>query len=102
MTFEWDEKKNTENIHKHGLDFAEAFKVFQNPLLIKLDNRYGYTEERYIGIGYLSGRNVVIVYTERGPDKIRVISLRKANSREKDIYEKAIKNKLETRRFNEG
>lgn len=36
MKYEWDEKKNTENIHKHGLDFAEAFNIFQNPLLIKM------------------------------------------------------------------
>jgi uncharacterized DUF497 family protein len=95
MEFEWDEKKNTENIHKHGLDFTEAVNIFQNPLLMKLDTRHDYTEERYIGIGTLNGRIIVIIYTKRGNDKIRVISLRKANSREKNIYEKAIKNKLE-------
>ncbi len=33
MRFEWDEKKNNENIRKHGLDYADAWQVFENPLL---------------------------------------------------------------------
>jgi len=51
MEFEWDEKKNLENIRKHGLDFTDARQVFQNPVLVKLDDREDYGEDRWIGIG---------------------------------------------------
>jgi uncharacterized DUF497 family protein len=91
MKYSWDENKNSDNIRKHGLDFTDVRDVFQNPLLTKLDNRYDYTEDRFVGIGKSSGRYVVVVYTKRDNGIIRIISFRKANSRERKIYEKAIK-----------
>jgi uncharacterized DUF497 family protein len=39
MNFEWDERKNEANIAKHGLDFADASRIFKMPLRISLDNR---------------------------------------------------------------
>ena len=45
MRFKWDENKNNENIQKHGLDFADARQVFENPLLSKLDDREDYAED---------------------------------------------------------
>ena len=53
MKYEWDEKKNRENIRKHGLDFAGAWQVFQNPLFVKPDERDDYGEDRWIGIGMM-------------------------------------------------
>ncbi|PIP05432.1 MAG: hypothetical protein COX52_11965, partial [Syntrophobacterales bacterium CG23_combo_of_CG06-09_8_20_14_all_48_27] len=47
MRFEWDEKKNNENIRKHGLDFSDVWQVFENPLLSKLDDRENYGEDRW-------------------------------------------------------
>jgi len=93
--FEWDETKNRSNIRKHGFDFADAKQMFEGILLVHPDARKDYGENRWIGIGMIRGRVAVIVFTERGPQIIRVISLRKATSRERKQYEKAIQDKLE-------
>ena len=94
MRFEWDEKKNNENIRKHGFDFADAWQVFENPPIAKLDNREDYSEDRWIGVGMMSnGIAVVIVFTEREREMIRIISMRKATKNERTRYEKAIKNR---------
>src|SRR4051812_47912656 len=97
MRFEWDEAKNRANHRKHGLDFADARQVFDNPLFVEPDTREPYTEERFIGLGTLHARVVVIAFAERGEQTIRVISLRKANKREQKQYAKAIQNGLGSR-----
>lgn len=97
MKFEWDEAKNKHNIKKHGFDLADAAELFTggDPFLVNLDASHDYGEDRWKGIGMLQGIVVVVViYTERDDDTIRVISLRKANSREKNKYEEEIKNRL--------
>ncbi|MDZ8084447.1 MAG: BrnT family toxin [Nostoc sp. DedQUE12b] len=94
MKFEWDEHKNQSNITKHGLDFADAFRIFNLPMLVYLDEREDYGEERYLGIGLLDGRIVVVIYTEPGEEMVRIISLRKALSHERKRYEQYLKNRL--------
>ncbi|ELS02776.1 hypothetical protein Xen7305DRAFT_00024940 [Xenococcus sp. PCC 7305] len=94
MNFEWDEEKNAINLAKHGFDFADASKIFDFPMVVDLDLRENYGEDRWIGIGLLNGRVVVIVYTEINEQLIRIISLRKALSHERKRYEKYIKNRL--------
>jgi uncharacterized protein len=96
MNFEWDEDKNQLNIEKHGLDLADGEELFDGrlPLLVRPDTAEDYGEDRWLGIGTLNRRVVVAVFTERGPDLIRLISLRKANQQEKRQYEKAIKDEL--------
>jgi len=96
MWFEWDKSKNELNIRKHGLDFADACEIFDSPMLVLPDKRRDYGEERLIGLGKVKGRVVVVAYTHRRADVIRIISFRKANSREKKRYE-AIAHKLEAR-----
>jgi uncharacterized DUF497 family protein len=91
---EWDEAKNQINIAKHGFDFADAWEIFQAPMFTALDTRYDYGEDRWIGIGLLRRRVVVVVFTEPEDDTIRVISLRKAVKRERVRYEQALKNRL--------
>ena len=95
MNFEWDEEKRQNNVSKHGLDFADAWEVFEGPMLTGLDQRENYGEERWIGIGLLRGLVVVIVFAERGEDTIRVISLRKGLKHERIKYEQAIRDGLE-------
>lgn len=90
MRFEWDEAKNSANVRKHGFDFEDAHEVFDSPLLARLDQREDYGEGRWQGIGLLRGCVVVIVFTEREPDVIRIISLRKASSNERRAFQKAI------------
>lgn len=94
MEFEWDEYKNQSNLEKHGFDFADAFRVFELPMVIDFDDREDYGEDRYIGIGLLSGRVVVVVYTEPDEKTVRIISLRKALSYERRRYEQYLKNRL--------
>lgn len=94
MNFEWDENKNQANIRKHGISFSEAKSVFNDFNAIFLeDNRFDYGEIRYIAIGQLESDFlnksliVMVVYTERREDLIRIISARKANKREIRFYE---------------
>jgi uncharacterized protein len=96
VRLEWDKQKNKVNVEKHGLDFADAYKVFEFPMLVKLDDREDYGEDRWIGIGLMDIRVVVIVFTEPKENTIRVISFRKATSEEKKRYEQAYKDEFGT------
>ncbi|MHB8619140.1 MAG: BrnT family toxin [Chloroflexota bacterium] len=89
MTFEWDEQKNQANQEKHGLAFDDVELVFSEPTITFEDDRADYGERRLITLGTLARRVVVIVHTPRG-DGSRIISLRKANRRERQIYEKRL------------
>jgi uncharacterized DUF497 family protein len=87
MKFVWDERKSQINRQKHGLSFADAYAIFDHPMLVDEDDRFDYGEERWVGIGRLANWVVVIVYTETDEETIRIISLRKAVSYEQDAYE---------------
>ncbi|MBF0217443.1 MAG: BrnT family toxin [Candidatus Omnitrophica bacterium] len=81
MKYEWDYRKNRNNIEKHGLDFNDAVLFFENPYLTFSDLRFNYGEERYFAIGTIRSRVIVLIFTKR-KDTIRIISMRKANERE--------------------
>ena len=86
MEFEWDENKNNSNIEKHGISFDEAKEVFSDKKLIrKRDIKKDYGEIRFIGIGQALEKILVVVYTMR-EKATRLISARKANKKEKEIY----------------
>lgn len=65
--------------------------MFAAPMFVKSDERKDYGEPRWQGLGIVRGRPMVIAHTKREPNTVRIISLRKANSREKDSYQDAIK-----------
>jgi len=90
MEFEWDDQKRLSNLGKHGLDFRGVEEVFRGPVLARPDSRHEYGEERWQGIGQLRGRVVVMVWTMRPPDRIRIISLRKAVKYERDTFARAV------------
>lgn len=95
MKVEWDEAKNEINIRKHGFDFADVHRVINGhyPFLSRLDTREDYGEDRWQGIGILDGIVVVvIIFTEPRTGVIRVISMRKATTSERRLYEKRIQN----------
>jgi uncharacterized protein len=96
VNFEWDEEKNQENIRKHSFDFADAWEIFEAPMRTALDTREDYSEDRWNGIGLLGNRIVVVVFTERGEDTIRIISLRKALKHEREKFEEALRDGLGT------
>ncbi len=97
MVFEWDEAKNRANIRKHGLDLSDAQEMFRGVLVVDPDTREDYQEKRWVGLGMIGSRIAYVVFAERGPETIRIISLRKASHRECKAYEKAIQNRLEAR-----
>ena len=92
MKCEWDPAKNAVNIEKHGIDFNDAHELFGGYRLIFLDARKDYGEKRFITVGLISDRLIVAVYTQRQEEIIRIISIRKANSREIERYEKTVRN----------
>ena len=87
--YEWDEEKNQENLDAHGLSFEDAERVFSGLCVNFDDDRFDYDEERYLTLGLLNGRVVLIAYTWR-EDRIRIISMRKATRREQEIYQKRL------------
>ena len=89
MGFEWDQAKNQSNIRKHGIDFRDAVGLFENPILVRPDERKKYGEKRWIGLGKLENLIAVVVYTKRGRN-FRIISVRKANKTERQVYRERI------------
>ncbi len=85
MKFEFDPVKRDKTLMARGLDFARAGEVFDGVHLTGQDSRTGYSEDRFITVGYLDKRLVVMVWTPRGEVR-RVISMRKANDREKIFH----------------
>lgn len=85
MEFEWDEAKERSNIAKHGLTFALASLVFQDPNLLESEDLGLYDESRWKAIGMVGGRLLAIIYTERD-DRIRIISARGAEPYERRRY----------------
>jgi len=91
MRFTWDSKKSPTNVLKHGISFDDAPDMFDFPMLTCIDNRHGYGEERWVGIGFLKGIIAVIVYCQDDEnDEIRIISVRKATKNETNRFNKTI------------
>jgi uncharacterized DUF497 family protein len=95
MKIEWDPKKNESNICKRGIDFSDAHELFEQDLFVISDDRKNYGEKRYIGMGYIQNRLMVVVFTKRRINTIRIISLRKANRREQTKFKTSFENRLE-------
>jgi hypothetical protein len=88
MKFEWDPKKATANVKKHGVTFQEAATIFGDPLAITFDDPdHSVSENRYITFGLsLQKRLIVVSHTERG-DRTRIINARLMDRKERRIYE---------------
>lgn len=85
MEFTWSEAKRDANFKAHGLDFVDAPRVFEGVTFTFEDDRFSYGEQRFVTLGLLAGVPVSLVHTETAHE-IRVISFRKATSREAKIY----------------
>jgi len=86
MEFEWDEKKNTSNQEKHGIDFNDAKEVFNDEnIRITPDLRADYGESRWKIIGKLYSSIITVIYTNRD-NSVRIISARKASHNERNEY----------------
>jgi uncharacterized protein len=89
LEFEWDEGKATKNQKKHGIRFSEATTVFADPLELTIsDPDHSSEEYRFLSIGRSNVGNLLVVsYTERHENHIRIISVRKATKYEQKHYE---------------
>ena len=83
--FEFDDQKNIGNKHKHGIDFVEAQKIWDDPDALELSLKT--TEEtRSMVIGTKEGKHWSVIITHRG-EKIRIISARRSRPEEVALYE---------------
>lgn len=87
MQIEFDPEKRVRTLNERQLDFARAGEVFAKKHFTLEDTRLDYGETRYITIGQLDQRMVVLIWTRRGQVR-RIISMRKANEREQAGYAK--------------
>lgn len=86
MRYTSDPRKNAQNRKKHGYDFGDAPHVIESEKTVTFeDRRFQYNEQRFITLGILRG-DVVVIATAETEHEIRVISMRKANRHEKEIY----------------
>ena len=86
MEYEWDPAKAISNRQKHKVSFADAVAVFEDPSAITIADEFS-AEERFVIIGMDAfGEVLVVVYTWRGVDTVRVISARKATRNERRTY----------------
>lgn len=87
--FEWDPVKATKNTRKHGVCFEEAQTIFVDPFEITIsDPDHSQGEFRFLSIGRSEqGRVLVVSYTERAANAIRIISARLASKSERYGYE---------------
>ena len=91
LTFEWDPRKAAANVAKHGISFDEALTVFADPLArLETDDRHSIREERLVLLGRSTAdRLLAVMFTDRGPDRVRLITARQATRSERMQYEEA-------------
>ncbi len=86
MDFEWDPRKARENLRKHGVDFADAVIALEDENALTIEDPE-HAEPRFKTLGMGSTLNVLfVVHCERSKNRIRIISARKANRREREYY----------------
>ena len=94
LKFEWDRKKATFNLSKHGVSFEEAATVFGDPdALDGADLRHSDEESRFLRLGRaVTGRVLMVAYTVRRGEHgegVRIISARRASRKERAAYSAA-------------
>jgi hypothetical protein len=86
----WDEARRKSNLEKHGLDFTDAHRVYDNPdKCTYQSNRKGERRLMDLAFAVVNGRLLALIYPERGND-IRVISFRPASREEREQHERDI------------
>jgi hypothetical protein len=87
VTVEWDPAKARSNRRKHGVDFSDAAVALEDEMALTIEDRSSHGEQRFVTLCRdPHERVIVVVFTLRG-DTVRIISARKATSRERKAYE---------------
>ncbi|HMN74288.1 MAG TPA: BrnT family toxin [Rhodoblastus sp.] len=89
VTLEWDERKREKTLAERGLDFADVAAADWDIAFTVEDVRTDYNEVRFVTMAPIGNRLCVFAWCRRG-DALRVISLRRANERERSRYEEAL------------
>ena len=89
LEFEWDPAKAIANLRKHRVTFPEAMTAFADPLGgVQDDPAHSVSEARFVLLGRSSrGRLLAVMFTERGTDRVRLVSARPATRSERRSYE---------------
>lgn len=88
MKFEWDRRKAISNERKHNVSFGEAVSVFRDALSVTYpDVDHSQEEDRFLIIGLSSSGNIVVISHTFRDEAIRIISARKATTKERSFYE---------------
>ena len=90
MAIEFDPKKNALNLRKHGIPLSEGDGVLNDPLALTIEDPTASDERRFVTVGTnIFGSVMVVVWTGRG-EEIRLISVRKAEPKERRRYEEGV------------
>jgi uncharacterized protein len=94
LNFEWATQKAESNLGKHGISFEEAQSVFENMLAVIFDDeQHSMEEQREIIIGFSAkGKLLLVSFTQKSNDLVRIISAREATRKEHEIYAEQFKN----------
>lgn len=95
MEFEWDENKRLKILRERKIDFIDMVDLWDDPRRQEVrDLRNNYDEPRFQTIGKMRFNIYFVVYTARvyedGAEVTRIISARRANKKERDLYEKGL------------
>ena len=89
MELAWDTAKARANLEEHNVSFSEAGTVLEDEFALTREDLDAEGEQRFVTLGMSNfGNLLVVVYTYREPDAIRLISAWKANSRQRKEYVK--------------
>ena len=89
MRYKWDPSKAKANVEDHGVSFVEAVTVLEDDFALTREDPDALDEQRFVTLGMSGvGNLLVVVYTYREPDVIRLISAWKANKPQRSRYEK--------------
>ena len=93
MKVSWDDAKNLANQRNHGVAFEEASELFRSDVdyLEVFDDAHSVIEDRFIAIGPIRRGLVVVIWTERDQETIRIISARWATKHEQTLYRSYLK-----------
>jgi uncharacterized protein len=93
IDFDWDTIKAESNVQKYGVSFGEATTVFSDPFELTIsDPDHSIGEYRFLSIGRSERDRLIVVYfTERQPNAVRIVSARIASKPERQIYESKCK-----------
>ena len=83
--FEFDDKKSSVNLAKHGIDFHDAQELWKDPDLLQFQAK-SEDEERYLVIGRIGAKYWSAIITFRG-ESVRLISVRRSRKTEIELYE---------------